>query len=143
MKNCSTINSDQDTELKRPVVGSPLTSTKVVNARAVINFQPEDFEGLKQLLLKVEYEGDVGYAFINGEMFHDNFCNGAAWEIDLMPYKDGLLTHGMYLYISPKKKGAYVDNSSAMAARYEVVEEQIARINKISLEAVKKVQIVG
>lgn len=141
VKDCSTINSETDTQLKRPVVGSPISSSKVVNARAVINFVTEDFENIKQLLLKVEYDGDVGYAFINGEMFHDNFCNGAPWEIDLLPYKEELLQHGMYLYISPRKKGAYVDNSSAMAARFEVVEEQIARINQITMEAVKKVEI--
>ena len=115
----------------------------MINARAVLRFNPEDFEGLKRLLLKVDYEGDVGYAFINGEMIHDNFCNGAAWEIDLLPYRDELIRHGMYLYISPKKKGAYVDNSSAMAARFEVVEEQIAKIHGISFEGIKKVGIVS
>lgn len=94
---------------------------------------------MKQLLLKVEYEGDVGYAFINGEMFHDNFCNGAAWEIDLMPHKEELLKYGMYIYVSPKKRGAYVDSSSAMAARFEVAEEMTARIDGISLEGISRV----
>ena len=47
----------------------------------------------------------------------------------------------MYIYISPKKKGAYVDNSSAMAARFEVVEEQIAKIYGIRFEGIKKVGI--
>lgn len=139
----STVNDEKEQALKRPVVGSPVSSMKVINARAVLRFNPEDFEGLKRLLLKVDYEGDVGYAFINGEMIHDNFCNGAAWEIDLLPYRDELIKHGMYLYISPKKKGAYVDNSSAMAARFEVVEEQIAKIHGISFEGIKKVGIVS
>lgn len=141
VRHCNTVNREGDGTLKRPVVGSPVLSAKVVNARAVLTFRPEDFEGLKQLLLKIEYEGDVGYAFIDGEMFHDNFCNGAPWEIDLMPYKERLLQKGMYIYVSPKKKGAYVDNSSAMAARFEVVEEQIARIDNISLEGIKRVKI--
>ena len=137
----STVNDKDEQKLKRPVVGSPVSSTKVVNARAVLRFTPEDFAGLKRLLLKVDYEGDVGYAFINGEMIHDNFCNGTAWEIDLLPYQDELIRHGMYIYISPKKKGAYVDNSSAMAARFEVVEEQIAKIYGIRFEGIKKVGI--
>lgn len=136
VKDCSTVNSVEDSVLKRPVVGSPLTSRKVVNARAVIRLQPEDFEGAKRLIMKISYEGDVGYAFINGEMFHDNFCNGAPWEIDLMPYKEQILEHGMYLYISPKKKGAYVDNTSAMAARFEVAKEQIARLDSVVMEKI-------
>ena len=140
-KDVSTVNKEGDGALKRPVVGSPLTSTKVVNARAVLQFAPEVFADVKQVLLKVRYEGDVGYAFIEGEMFHDNFCNGSPWEIDLMPYKEELSKYGMYLYVSPRKTGAYVDNTSAMAARYEVVKEQIARIDSVELEAVKRIEI--
>lgn len=141
VRDCSTINSTEDSVLKRPVAGSPLTSRKVVNARALIRLRPEDFEGAKRLLLKISYEGDVGYAFINGTMFHDNFCNGAPWEIDLMPYREQLLEHGMYVYISPKKKGAYVDNSSAMAARFEVAQEQTARLDSIVMEKMKRLPI--
>ena len=36
-----------------------------------------------------------------------------------------------------------MDNSSAMAARFEVVEEQIAKIHGISFEGIKKVGIVS
>lgn len=139
--DCSTVNSAEDSVLKRPVVGSPLTSRKVVNARALIRLRPEDFAGAKRLMMKIDYEGDVGYAFINGEMFHDNFCNGAPWEIDLMPYREQLLEHGMYVYISPKKKGAYVDNSSAMAARFEVAEEQVAKLEGIVLEKIGRITL--
>mgnify|MGYP006993777331 CR=1 FL=1 len=74
-------------------------------------------------------------------MFHDNFCNGAPWEIDLMPHREALIKHGMYLYVSPRKTGAYVDNTSAMAARYEVVKEQIARIDSVELEAVMGIEM--
>jgi len=137
----STVNKDSDGALKRPVVGSPLTSTKVVNARAVLKFAPEIFADAKQVLLKVDYEGDVGYAFIEGEMFHDNFCNGAAREIDLMPHKEKLSEYGMYLYVSPRKTGAYVDNTSAMAARHEVVKEQVARIDSVELEVIKRIDM--
>ncbi len=137
----STVNSEGDGALKRPVAGSPVSSAKVVNARMSLEFAAEDFENVKQLFLRIAYEGDVGYAFINGEMIHDNFCNGAPWEIDLYPYREKLLKHGMYLYISPRKSGAYIDNSSAMAARFEVVKEQVARIDSVSLEAVKRIPV--
>ena len=72
----STVNKDSDGALKRPVVGSPLTSTKVVNARAVLKFAPEIFADAKQVLLQVDYVGDVGYAFIEGEMcYNASFVN--------------------------------------------------------------------
>ncbi len=136
---CSSKNSEADGILKRPVVGSPISSTKIINARKIIKIDESDFDGLKQLLIRIHYEGDIGYAFIDGEMIHDNFCNGAAWEFDLMPYKDAILNGELYIYISPKKKGAYVDSSSSMAARFEVVEEQVAKITNIELLGIENV----
>lgn len=139
--DCSSKNTDADGVLKRPVVGSPIASTKIVNVRKKLHFKEEDFLGMKQVLLRIDYEGDIGYAFINGEMIHDNFCNGATWEFDLVPYKDEILKYGIDIYISPKKEGAYVDNSSAMAARFEIIKEQIASINSIKLQGVKNIEI--
>ena len=129
--DASTKNADREDSLKRPVVGSPITSTKVVNARATLKFEPKAFEGVRQLILNVDYIGDIGYAFIDGEMVHDNFCNGAPWEIGLVGLKERLLTSGMYLYVSPKKTGGFIKSDSAMAARFEIVDEQVAKINDI------------
>lgn len=139
--DCSSKNSEADGVLKRPVVGSPISSTEIVNARKRISISDTSFVGLKQLLIQIDYEGDIGYAYINGQMIHDNFCNGATWEFDLMPYRDEIVRYGLYIYISPKKQGAYVDNSSSMAARFEVVEEQVARISEIRLKGIEQLKI--
>ena len=139
-KDCSSKNDGKETMLKRPVVGSPVKSTKVVNARAVMHFSADDFKDAKQLILEIEYEGDVGYAFINGRMFHDNFSNGRAWEIDLMPYKEEILANGMYIYISPHKEGSYIDSSSAMAAMVEVAGKETARLISVSSYRVENLE---
>ncbi|MBO8436484.1 MAG: beta-galactosidase [Spirochaetes bacterium] len=138
--DCSSRNDGPETMLKRPVVGSPVKSTKVVNARATMCFTPDDFKDAKQLILSIEYEGDVGYAFINGKMFHDNFSNGRAWEIDLMPYKDEILANGMYIYISPHKEGSYIDSSSAMAAMVEVAGKETAKLISVSSYRVENLE---
>lgn len=53
-------------------------SVKKINKnKAIIHFKEEDFQNVKELFLKIEYEGDIGYAFIDGELINDNFCNGA------------------------------------------------------------------
>ena len=137
----SSRNDDSDGGLKRPVVGSPITSSKVVNARGTFRFSENDFSGAKQLILKIDYKGDVGYAFINGRMIHDNFCNGSTWEIDLMPYKDEILSHGLYVYISPHKEGSYIDSSSAMAAMVEVAGKQTAEILSVGAERVENIPL--
>lgn len=128
-------------KLKRPVVGSPLTSSDVVNARAVVRVPSETFSGYKHLILQVKYQGDIGYAFTDGQMFHDNFCNGAPWEIDLKLQEQKIIEKGMYLYISPVKKGARVHSESAMAARFETAEEQTAELEDIRLVGVYDIVI--
>ncbi len=108
----SSLPTGAEEVLKRPVVGSPVTSIRTVNARAVLNFNEKDFEGLKDLILGIDYRGDVGYAFIDGVMVHDNFCNDNLWEIALVRFKKGLIKTGMYLYVSPFKKGKYIKSDS-------------------------------
>jgi len=44
---------------------------------------PQAFEGVRELLLRVDYEGDVGRASQNGQLFADHFAYGVAWEIGL------------------------------------------------------------
>lgn len=75
--------------------------------------------GHKQVLLRVEYAGDIGHAFVNGRMISDNFCNGAAWDIRLDHCADQLANEPLTIYITPIKKQVVVDVSSAMAGRME------------------------
>ena len=38
---------------------------------------PEEFmKGLKDARLRMDYSGDIGNAFIDGRLIHDNFCDG-------------------------------------------------------------------
>jgi hypothetical protein len=90
----------------------------------------------------VDYIGDIGYAFINGKMIHDNFCNDDTWELDLMPYREEVIKHGLYIYISPQKKGSKVHSDSEMAARFESSEEQIADIYGIEAVGIYDASIV-
>ena len=135
-------SSRKEVKLKRPVVGSPITSGTVVNARASIRLEEDGLAEYKNLLLKVDYEGDIGYAFTDGEMFHDNFSNGGVWDIDIRPYLDKILKKGMYLYISPRKKGVKVHSESEMAARFETAKEQFASIKSIRLAGVYDVSLL-
>ncbi|RCW65870.1 beta-galactosidase [Saliterribacillus persicus] len=114
---------------------------KVKSNKAVIHFSPEHFEGIKELLLNIDYVGDIGYAFIDGELIHDNFCNGRPWEIGLQQHKQALLEKGMYLYISPVKENSFVKSDSPMAARTEVVGKEIATIKSIQATAIYDVKI--
>ncbi|MCC3355865.1 beta-galactosidase [Bacillus sp. REN16] len=120
---------------------SELEVSMVTQNKAEIHFEPEAFEDVKELLLQIEYAGDIGYAFIDGELIHDNFCNHDTWEIGLSQHKKDLLEKGMYVYISPLKEGSFVKSDSPMAARAEVVNNQIAEIKSIKVTAIREFEI--
>ncbi|MFA9558307.1 beta-galactosidase [Evansella sp. AB-rgal1] len=114
---------------------------KVSDSKATVHFKAESFEGAKELLLRVKYVGDIGYAFINGELVHDNFCNNDVWEIGLSGIKEQLLEHGMYISVSPLKGDSFVKSDSPMAARQEIAKNQIADIDSISVVAVREIEL--
>ena len=85
----------------------------------VVNAPQDILGGHKQVLLRVNYVGDIGHAFINGLMINDNFANGAAWDVRLDCYADELASDPLVIYITPRKAHVMVDVSSAMAGRME------------------------
>ncbi|GHV56526.1 beta-galactosidase [Spirochaetia bacterium] len=104
-EDASSKAKDTDGVLRRPVIGSPITSTKVVNARAKIKIEPASFDGCKQVLLRLNYAGDIGYAYTDTELISDNFCNGGTWEFGLKAYQAEVLEKGIHIYVSPPQKG--------------------------------------
>ncbi|PHV71978.1 beta-galactosidase [Sporanaerobium hydrogeniformans] len=98
---------------------------------------PEDImAGSKDVILQIEYEGDIGQAFINGEMIHDHFYNGGMWEIGLKTYAEALKYYPLTIYITPLKKGVKVNVESAMAARMEEVEEIKGRLISVNAKPI-------
>lgn len=87
--------------------------------RYVVDVPQEALVGHKQVLLRVNYIGDIGHAFVGGQMISDNFANGAAWDIRLDCYAAELARDSLTIYITPTKEHVTVDVSSAMAGRME------------------------
>ena len=111
-------------------------------SRYVIDIPTDNMKGLKEGLLQIQYEGDIGQAFIDGEMIHDNFNNGAIWELGLKNFVDRLEKQPLTIYITPLKKGARVNAQSAMAARTEEVDETVASLNSAAVRPVYEVKLL-
>lgn len=109
--------------------------------RYVIDIPADQIRDLKEAILTIEYEGDIGQAFINGDMIHDNFCNGAPWELGLKAYADRLENQPLTICITPMKKGARVNSESAMAARTEEVEEITGRLVRVTVNPVYEMKL--
>ena len=113
---------------------------QVSGSRYTITF-PENFmDGLKDAILQLDYRGDIGHAFIDGKMIHDNFCNGAPWEIGLREFAGELADKPLTIYITPLKKGAKVNAETAMAARTEEAEESIGELMGVRVLPVYEVR---
>lgn len=117
------------------------TMKKVGNSRYTIDIQKDFMKDVKDAILKIEYAGDIGHAFINGYMINDNFCNGDTWEIGLKEYSNELEENPLTIYITPLKEGVNVNVESAMAARMEEVDRYIGKIKSINVKPIYEIQI--
>ncbi|MFC5529699.1 beta-galactosidase [Cohnella yongneupensis] len=128
-------------ELRAPRRDISFTLEKVKNERAVLAFASGSLDGVKEALLRIDYSGDIGYAFIDGELISDNFCNGTTWEIGLKRFEERLLDKGMYVYVSPIRKGTVVNSNTTMAGWNESAKELIADIGSVSAVPVYEIVI--
>lgn len=110
-------------------------------SRYTIQIPKDALEGVKDMRLQLEYTGDIGNAFINGRMIHDNFANGAVWEIGLKDFEQELKQECITVYIVPLKEGVNVNVESAMAARSEEVEAYVAELKSVRMQPVYEVEI--
>lgn len=103
---------------------------------------PRDYKECKDVLIQIMYEGDIGHAFINGELVSDNFCNGAVWEIGLKEVWSPSMGDEFTIYITPKKEEAGVDVSSTMAGRLEQLKNAVAELKSVTVRPVGNVEIM-
>jgi hypothetical protein len=102
------------------------------DGEAEIQVPEKAFEGVRDVLLRVEYDGDVGNAFVDGRLIADDFCNGTPWVIALDRFRSDLAGKGIYLHVSPRRDGTMVVRESGMAVQQELKGTSVARISSIS-----------
>ncbi len=110
-------------------------------ARYTIRVPKDALEGVKDARLQLEYTGNIGNAFINGRRIHDNFANGAVWEIGLKDFEQELKKECITVYIVPLKEGVNVNVESSMAARSEEVKSYIAELKSVRILPVYEMKI--
>lgn len=120
-----------------------LAVEKLTEARAVVQLPPDLYDGVSNVLLRVDYTGDTGGCFIEGQLVHDNFWNGTPWEIGLRqmaPQPEGatLLLHITALTRTP---GSKTFTPTGMAFYPDVDRDQIARIDQITAVPVYRIAL--
>ena len=59
--------------------------------------------GAEDVILRIQYDGDIGEAYIGGILINDNFHNGEPWEIGLKRFVDRLAKDDLVLKIVPRQ----------------------------------------
>jgi hypothetical protein len=109
---------------------------RIGETRYIIRIPHDFLSGLKQAILQIEYTGDIGHAFIDGDMISDNFCNGAVWEIGLKEFEARLENDPIVVYITPLKVDSNVQAETTMAGRKEEISNFSGEIKNVSIKPV-------
>jgi hypothetical protein len=109
---------------------------KLGPGRYNVNIPPWDHKNIKDIILRIAYMGDIGHAFIAGDMVADNFWNGAIWEIGLREFARRLRDMPLTFYITPLKKETRINTESTMAGQREEFGEAVGHIDSIEAQVV-------
>jgi hypothetical protein len=106
---------------------------EVASNKVVLKFPDVLSEGLHNAMIRIDYIGDIGQAYIDGKLVHDNFYNGTCWEIGLGHLEPKLAGKDLLIMIVPSEKhsGSQRYIPTGMAFRPEANGESIALINSI------------
>jgi hypothetical protein len=102
-------------------LGQPeaIPAREVSPGRYTLDIPVQALTGCKTALLQLEYQGDVGSAFLDGELLSDNFANGAPWEIRVDSLCQKLAHSPLTVYITPIDPGSRVVREFPQAAQWE------------------------
>jgi hypothetical protein len=114
----------------------PVEVRQIGPSRYTIKVPDHYMDGIKELILAIQYRGDIAHLFIDGDMIADNFCNGQQWETGLRLFENRLAGERITLLITPLKEGSIINVESTMAGRKEEVEIMVASVEKIFLKPV-------
>ncbi|HZL12139.1 MAG TPA: beta-galactosidase [Prolixibacteraceae bacterium] len=90
-------------EMPKQVLNFPV---KHLNNKMVIDLSAGLPSGVNDVICRVNYKGDTGQDFINGELVADNFYNGIPWEIGLKRFLEKPDSKEMVFYFRPMYKDA-------------------------------------
>lgn len=105
---------------------------------------PNDlYDGVDNVILRVDYVGDTASCFINGRLVHDDFWKGTLWEIGLKHIAPDPVGVELVLHVTALsgKADSTTFTPTGMAFRPDAGGEQIARIDRVEAVPVYRLTI--
>lgn len=130
-------------EIEVPEYECKYQVTNIIEGRSHLDIEEEVFRNsfINEVLVKVDYVGDVGNAYIDSKLVADNLYNGSIWEVGLRRFYPKVVEKGLDFHVVPLKKGKMLTNVSVAAKTLEFVGEEIGKINSVELDLVYQLKL--
>jgi beta-galactosidase len=128
-------------EANIPQKNVQLDIEKISVDKTIVKFAPDTLENVDNVLLQIDYLGDIGQAFVNGKLIADNFYNGTTWEIGLREAAPTLPE--MLITVTPitQNNGGARYVPTGMAFRPDGGGEYLCAIHSITAHPIYKIPI--
>ncbi len=122
---------------------APVSIERIRDDKVVLRFNPASLlDGVRDWIIRIDYTGNVGYAFAAGRLIHDHFHNGSPWELGLARFKDALRGGEVVLETTPLRTGATtLADDAGMAAEQRHQGEQHAVFRDIAIVPVRSIML--
>lgn len=115
---------------------------KQIGERKTVIGLPSSLYGLNDIFLNIDYTGDTGMGFLDGELVTDEFWKGTLWQIGLKKFYPGAASKEMVFYFRPVSEGAsYLDDILPENRPDFSKSTQVLDIRKISFTPEYKVDL--
>lgn len=132
----------ENCDIQIPAKPITMEVKRIHDYKVLISLDQRILEDAQDVLLKIDYTGNVGYAFSEGRLFHDHFYNGAPWEIGLSRFQEVVQGREIVLETTPLRKGVMnVAQGAAMAVEQLFEGEQTAKFHQVTAEPVYRVAV--
>lgn len=107
---------------KASVPQVPTQAAFANSAEWQLRLDPPDMHGLSDVLLQIDYVGDVGQVAANSNLLDDNFFNGQPWQIGLRRFAPSIFGAPIQLDLLPMPSNSPIyldDHARAILAQHQ------------------------
>jgi hypothetical protein len=133
--------SSYDAELPPLSMTGALEVERFGPRTATVRLDRSRMAAVKDMILRVRYQGDIGEAYVDGQLVADDFANGTPWMIGASSLPEAAFEKGLDLRIVPIRKGSRVVNDTGMAGRFETFESEVGEILSVDLIPVRELAL--
>jgi hypothetical protein len=118
-----------------------VTVKQIDDGKFSVRIPRDAMRGLDELFLQIDYTGDTGSAYLDGELIADNFGNSTPWEIGIKRFSPRICETELILVITPQDNALRVTYTSMAAMSVAVDKDKTAAVHAV--KAIPQYRVCG